>query len=144
MYCFTETWLDPSIPDSTVLLPVGTLNRADRLFDLVGKSKKGGVFYDKPKRWCNDASVLSTLCTSRIETLTIKCRPYYMPREVSSLVLVAVYLPPQAHAPTAIGVLADHVISVENSFPDSHVLVLGDFNRTTVHWNRSPQSINSK
>jgi len=84
------------------------------------------------QKWCNDSSVLSTLCTPHIKTLTIKCGPYYMPREFSSLVLVAVYIPPWAHTPTAIGVLADHVISIENSFPDCQVLVLRDFNHTTL------------
>ena len=62
---------------------------------------------------------------------------------VSSLVLVAVYIPPQAHAPTALGVLADLVISMENSFPDCHVLVLGDFNHTTLE-DQSSQSIKSE
>ena len=84
------------------------------------------------QRWCNDTSVLSTLCTSHIETLTIKRRPYYIPQEFSSLVLVAVYIPPKAHAPTAIGVLDYHVISIENSFPDHHVLVLRHFSHTIL------------
>ena len=132
MYCFTETWLDPSILDSAVLLPGYTLHRANLLFGCVGESNRGGVCFMITQRWCNDTSVLSTLCTSHIETPTIKCRPYYMPREISSLVLMAVYIPPQAHVPTAVGMLADYVISIENSFPDRHVLVLGDFNHTTL------------
>ena len=65
-----------------------------------------------------------------------------MPREFSSLVLVAVHIPPQAHAQTSIGVLADHVISIENSFPDYHGLVLGDIDHATLE--SELPSMNSK
>ena len=46
--------------------------------------------------------------------------------------MVGVYIPPQANATTAIGALADQITTVDNSNPDSLVLILGDFNHTTL------------
>ena len=51
-----------------------------------------------------------------------------MPREFTSVVMVGVYIPPQANATADHIALADHIITVENS---SRVLI-GDFNRTTL------------
>ena len=41
VFCFTETWLDPSIPDPAVQPPGYTLFRADRSSDLSNKSRRG-------------------------------------------------------------------------------------------------------
>ena len=46
--------------------------------------------------------------------------------------MVGVYIPSQAKATTAIGALADQITTVENSNPDSLVLILGDLNHTTL------------
>ena len=59
-------------------------------------------------------------------------KPFYLPREFTFVVMVGVYIPPQAKATTAIGSLADQITTVENSNPDSLVLILGDFNHTTL------------
>jgi hypothetical protein len=54
--------------------------------------------------------------------------------------MVGVYIPPQANATTAIGALADQITTVDNSNPDSLVLILGDFNHTTLSKERSTNS----
>lgn len=41
----------------------------------------------------------------------------------------AVYIPPAADSREAQRVLAEHVLKVERSFPDSLVIMLGDFNK---------------
>ena len=55
------------------------------------------------------------------------CRPFYLPSEFASVVLIGVYIPPQANANIATGELALHIASVETTHPDSAVIVLGDF-----------------
>ena len=56
VFCFTETWVDPSIPDSAVRPPTGyTLHRADRCPDLSGKVRGGGVAFLINERWCTDS-----------------------------------------------------------------------------------------
>ena len=52
------------------------------------------------------------------------CRPFYSPREFSSVVLVGV------NAAKAINQLADQVLAVVN--PDSAVIVVGDFKHTCL------------
>ena len=57
--------------------------------------------------------------------LIINCR-------FSSVVLVGVYIPPEVNATKAINQLADQVLAVENTNPDSVVIVVGDFNHTCL------------
>ena len=61
-----------------------------------------------------------------LETLIINCRPFYSPREFSSVVLVGV------NAAKAVNQLADQILAVENANPDSVVIVVGDFNHACL------------
>ena len=67
-----------------------------------------------------------------LETLIINCRPFYSPREFSSVVLVGVYIPPEVNAAKAINQLADQILSMENANPDSVVIVVCNFNHTCL------------
>jgi hypothetical protein len=60
----------------------------------------------------------------------ISCRPHYLPREFSSILFVAVYLPPQtnAGAKTALNQLYKVISKQENAHPEVALLVAGDFN----------------
>ena len=130
--CITETWLDPLTPDIAVTAPGYTLFRADRCPVLSQKEKGGGVCFLVNQRWCNDAKLVSQSCSVELETLIINCRPFYSPREFSSVVLVGVHIPHEVNAAKAINQLADQILSVENANPDSVVIVVGDFNHTCL------------
>lgn len=67
-----------------------------------------------------------------LELLTVMCKPLYLPRKFSSIILAAVYIPPSASAPSMSQQLADHITVVENSNPDTVVLALGDFNHVSL------------
>ena len=123
--CITETWLDPLTPDTAVTAPGHTLFRADRCAVLSQKKKGGGVCFLVSQRWCNDAKLVSQSCSVELETLIVNCR-------FSSVVLVGVYIPPEVNAAKAINQLADQVLAVENTNPDSVVIVVGDFNHTCL------------
>ena len=60
----------------------------------------------------------------------INCRPHYLPREFSSILFVAVYLPPQTDAgtKTALNQLYKTINKQENAHPEAALLVAGDFN----------------
>ena len=58
--------------------------------------------------------------------MIINCRPFYSPREFSSVVLVGV------NAAKAVNQLADQILAVENANPDSVVTVVGNFNHTCL------------
>ncbi|KAI3359037.1 hypothetical protein L3Q82_015413 [Scortum barcoo] len=78
---FTETWLDPSIPDSAIVPEGLSIHRQDRTINS-GKSKGGGVCFMVNNKWCSDdVEIISTGCSPDLEHLMIRCRPYYLPRQ---------------------------------------------------------------
>ncbi len=50
------------------------------------------------KKWCDPRSISIRLrsCLAHLEHLSIICRQFYLPREFSSIIATAVYIPPQA------------------------------------------------
>ena len=132
IYCFSETWLVPKITDTSICPPGFNIHRADRSKELSEKESGGGVCFIINKRWCNDSKILNSSCTPDLETLFIECKPFYSPREFSSLILAAVYVPPDANATNSMIDLSSQISTIENSRPDSLCIVLGDFNHTSL------------
>ncbi|KAK0148460.1 hypothetical protein N1851_011207 [Merluccius polli] len=94
-FCFTETWLHSNIPDTAVNLPGYQLFRADRDATATGKTKGRGVCFYVSNEWCSDLTVIAELCSPDLELLAIHCKPFYSPREISSIILACVYVQPQ-------------------------------------------------
>ncbi|XP_068507522.1 uncharacterized protein [Syngnathus scovelli] len=130
--CFVETWLSERTPHHAMELAGFRLTRADRSAELSGKSKGGGLCFYINERWCTDVMVLKEFCSPLLETLFINCRPFYSPREFSSIVMAAVYIPPHARASEATQMLADQVTDMEKLLPNSLIIVLGDLNRANL------------
>ena len=136
MLCFTETWLDPLTPDAAVTPPGHTLLRADRSSELSGKERGCRICFLVNHRWCNDSTTqlinytMSSSCSPELESLTVNCKPFYSPRKFSSVVLLGVYIPPDANATSAINKLTTPVLAAETIYPDS--VILGDFNHTNL------------
>ena len=65
-----------------------------------------------------------------VEYLMISCRTYYLPRVFSSILFVAVYLPPQTDAgtKTALNELYRVISKQENAHPEVALIVAADFN----------------
>ena len=83
-------------------------------------------------QWCSDIKFISKGCTMDIEHLTIKCRPYYLPREFSSVTLTSVYIHPKADTLVALNDLADVISEYENRDPDTLSIIAGDFNKANL------------
>ncbi|KAL0159475.1 hypothetical protein M9458_043200 [Cirrhinus mrigala] len=98
VFVFTETWLNDKTPDSAIQLHGLTGCRADRDSSLSGKTRGGGLCVYINKEWCNNAAVVTKNCSSLVEFMFVKCRPFYLPREFTAIVIVAVYIPPCANA----------------------------------------------
>ena len=82
--------------------------------------------------WCAMSNIkeVSRYCSPEVEYLMISSRPHYLPREFSSVLFVAMYLPPQNEAGTKT-TLSQHykaIIKEENAHPEAALLVAGDFN----------------
>ena len=131
--CFTETWLDPLTPDAAVTPPGHTLLRADWSSEQSGKERGGGICFLVNHRWCNDSTILSSSCSPELESLTVNCKPFYSPREFSSVVLLGVYIPPDANVTSAINKLTTRVLAAETTYPDSVIIILGDFIHTNLN-----------
>ncbi|KAI4897626.1 hypothetical protein NFI96_030156, partial [Prochilodus magdalenae] len=130
--CFTETWLSELTPDSALHLPGFQLHRADRDAERSGKSRGGGICFYINERWCRDTTVLLKSCSPHLESLFITCRPFYSPREFSSFILAGTYIAPSACTSDALKQLAEQITKVEREFPDSLLIILGDFNSANL------------
>ncbi len=62
----------------------------------------------------------------------IICRSFYLPREISSIIVTAVYIPPQADTDLALSKLHDGLNSYINKHPDAAFIIVGDFNKSNL------------
>ncbi len=107
--------------------------RMDRTAE-VGKTKGGGVCFMINKTWCDprNISILSRSCSPHLEHISIICHPFYLPREFSSIMATAFYIPPQADTSLALSKLHDVLSEYINKHPDSASIVAGDFNKANL------------
>ncbi len=132
--CLTETWLSPTVPVTAVTQSdTFSVLRMDRTTE-AGKNKGGGVCFMINKKWCDprNISILSCSCSPHLEHLSIICRPFYLPREFSSIVVTAVYIPPQADTRLALSNLQDVLSGYINIHPDAAFIIAGDFNKANL------------
>ncbi len=132
--CLTETCLTPSVPD-TAVTPSDNFSvlRMDRTAE-AGKSKGGGVCFMINKEWCDPRNIssLSRSCSPHLEHLSIICCPFYLPREFPSIIVTAVYIPPQADTGLALCKLHDVLSGYINKHPDTAFIIAGDFNKANL------------
>ncbi len=132
--CLSKTWLTTSVPD-TAVTPSDNFSvlRMDRTAE-AGKSKGGGVCFMINKKWCDprNISILSRSCSPHLEHLSIICRPVYLPREFSSIIVTAVYIPPQSDTGLALSKLHYVLSGYINKHPDAAFIIAGDFNKANL------------
>ncbi|KAJ8010039.1 hypothetical protein DPEC_G00070840 [Dallia pectoralis] len=139
--CFSETWLQDVTPDSAMALDGFRLVRADR-GKQSGKKRGGGLAVFVNSRWCDPGHVTekTKVCLPDIEVLAVGMHPYYMPREFSHVILLAVYIPPSADGGSACDVIHSITASLQTQHPDALFLISGDFNHVPLkrtlsrHW----------
>ncbi len=121
IFCLTETWLTPTVPD-TAVTPSDNFSvlRMDRTAE-AGKTKGGGVCFMINKKWCDprNISILSRSCSPHLEPLSIICCPFYLPREFTSIIVTAVYIPPQATETVTIRTFSNQKPWVDRSIRDA-------------------------
>ncbi len=131
--------LTPSVPDTTVTSSDNfSVLRMDRTAE-AGKTKSGGVCFMINKKWCDprNISILSRSCSPHLEHLSIVCHPFYLPRDFSSIVITAVYIPPQADTSLALSKLHDVLSGYINKHPDAASIIARDFNKANL-WKVMP------
>ena len=108
------------ISDTAVDIAGFDLLRMNRT-EASGKQHGGAVCIYTNTKWCNNTTVKLSSCS---ENLSVICRPYYLPREISCVLLVAVYVPGRGDHSVAKNLISELVIT----HPDAAVLLMGDFN----------------
>ena len=132
----TESWLHSDCPDAPLSAEGFSLIRSDRVIvKQNGLLKRGGgiaVYINKT--WCKDshATVKKQICNADIELMGVVLRPYYLPREFSCVVLLTVYCPPDGNVTSARDTIFSTVASFQTHYPNSLILVNGDFNQVKM------------
>ena len=131
IHIITETWLNPRIPDASVQLAGRSLHRWDRTEDS-GKSRGGGLCIYVHDDWCNNSMIIERHCSPDIEYMSVRCRPYFLPRELTVVIVTAVYIPPDANASAALSLLLNAINEQQRAHPDGVHIIAGDFNKTNL------------
>jgi hypothetical protein len=118
--CFTESWLNDDTDN--IELEGFSMHRQNREAKS-GKTRGGGVCLFVNNSWC----WCLILKKSRGIAWLISCSPHYLPREFSSILFVAIYVPPQTDAGTknALNQLNKAISKQENAHPEAALLVAG-------------------
>lgn len=114
VFCFIETWLTSNILDRAIQPNCFSMHKLGRLCETTGKVKGGRVCFLVNNLWCTNVEVT---CSLAMEHLTIKCGLFYLPREFPSVLLTAVYIPPQANATAALEELYSAISIYKNQHP---------------------------
>ncbi len=119
--CLTETWMSRKVPDFAIEPTGFSVHRANRIPDLSGKSKGGGVCFMINNSWCDqkNAHPIQSLCSPDLEYLMLLCQPFWLQREFTEVIITAVYIPPQADTDTALKELYGHLCKQETVHTDA-------------------------
>ncbi len=119
------------VPDSAIELTGFSVHRSDRTKELTGKSRGGGVCFYINNSWCNERNIhsIKSFCSLDLEFHTLLCRPFWLPREFTAIIITAVYIPPQANTDQALRELYRNISEQETAHPDAAFVVTGDFNK---------------
>ena len=95
--------------------------------------KGGGVCFMINHSWCDCDNIqkLTSFCSPDVEYLTIKW-PYYIQREFSSVIVTAVYIPPQADTTTALKELRWTLCKLGTTYHEATFIVAWDFNQANL------------
>lgn len=116
----SETWLHPAIPDNAVQLAGRIIHRLDR----------NSIYINND--WCSQSHVTYKYCSPHLEAITVICRPFYLPREITVVTITAVYIPPDANVNIAHSYLHGCISKQQQAHPDGVHIVAGDFNRACL------------
>lgn len=127
----TEIWLHTGILGSAFELAGRSIHHVNRTQDS-GKSRGGVLCIYINNNWCTNATILDQYCSPDLEFLAVKCRPYYLPREFSVVIVLAVYIPPCTNAKLAFSYLLAAINKQQNAYPEGVFIAAGDFNHVNL------------
>ncbi len=119
------------VPDSAIELTGFSMHRSDRTKVLTGKSRGRGVCFYINNSWCDERNIhsIKSFCSLDLEFHMLLCRPFWLPREFTAIIIMAVYITPQANTDQALKELYGNISEQETMHPDAAFVVTGDFNK---------------
>ncbi|XP_061141635.1 uncharacterized protein LOC133158431 [Syngnathus typhle] len=121
-----ETCLNLKIPDASVQQAGRSLHHWDRTVDS-RKNRGGGLCIYVHEDWCNNSSIIAKHCSTDIEYMSARCRPYSIQREITVVIIT-----PNANASTALSLLLNTINEQQRAHPDGVHIIAGDFNRNNL------------
>ncbi len=127
----TETWMSAMVPDSAIELTGFSVHRSDRTKELRGKSRGGGICFHINNSWCDERNLhsIKSFCSPDLEFHMLLCRPFWLPREFTAIIITAVNIPPQANTDQGLKELYGNISEQETAHPDVEFVLTGDFNK---------------
>ncbi len=72
---------------------------------------------------------IKSFCSPDLEFHTLLCRPFWLSRDFTAIIITAVYIPPQANTDQALKELYRNISEQETAHPDAAFIITGDFNK---------------
>lgn len=95
-----------------------------------GKTRGRGVCVYISDAWCRNATIIHKHCSPLAEFMIIKCWPFYLLRELTAILLIAVYIPPTANISDrseALNELYQAINDQQTAHPDGFLITAGDY-----------------
>ena len=108
-------------------------------------TKCGGILVYISDRWSANNKVIHHKSTPHLEIMTIKSRPFWLPREIQNIITVACYCPQTdlsniaANTKSTKNYIYQHIQELEVRYPNAAILVMGDFNTLPLTLTKYPQ-----
>ncbi len=131
--CLTETWMSAMVPNSAIKLTGFNVHRSDRTKELTGKSRGGGVCFYINNLCCDERNLhsIKSFCSPDLEFHMLLCRPFWLPREFTAIIITAVYIPPQANTDQALKELYGNISGQEPCIQMRRLLLWGTLIKPT-------------
>ncbi|KAK3554585.1 hypothetical protein QTP70_025537 [Hemibagrus guttatus] len=101
---------------------------------VLAETCNGGLCVYINAEWCKNSVLVYSYCSSLVEFVTVRCRPFYLPRQFTTLFIVGVYIPPSANAKEALCELYGAISELQNAHPDGLFIIAGQVQGGYNQW----------
>ncbi len=115
------------VPDSAIELTGFSVHHSDRAKELTWKSRGGGVCFYINNSWCNERNIhsIKSFCSPDLEFIRFCVDHSGYRGEFTAIIIMAVYIPPQANTDQALRELYGNISEQETAHPDAAFIITG-------------------
>ncbi len=128
--CLTETWMSAMVPDQPSSLRASPCTARTERKSSQGKAEVGVfVSISTTRGVMKGIYTIKSFCSPDLEFHMLLCRPFWLPREFTAIIITAIYIPPQANTDQALRELYGNISEQETAYPEAAFVITGDFNK---------------